>query len=270
MKTAKQTAPGMPRGLAGLFDDYERKELFRKYIFFLGWVEVLIFAVAYLYQLGGTGVDRMGAVEQGFPWKTYFFIAFIVPVTITFLIGIVIAGFNTYMTGEEPTGAAEEVGTSSKVASSSRIEKLQKLVVWIQRLPFLALLVLVGLGAGFLYKLDSILSFLEVVGEKSFRVLLVSGASILVLASVLGFVVIVLNYQLRKQTLSYQYRSEVAERFGLIILDDNTVLSSEGKLLVQGRKWKSSVPLLPGTPEQTAEAEKAAPMARRVDLETTG
>lgn len=270
MKTAKQTPAGMPRGLAGLFDDDERKELFRKYIFFLGWVEVLIFAVAYLYQLGDTGVDRMGGVEHGFPWKTYFFIAFIVPVTITFLIGVVIAGFNKYMTGQELDEAAGEAGAPSKDASSSRLEKLQRVVVWIQRLPFLVLLVLVGLGAGFIYKLDSILSFLEVVGEKSFRVILISGAVALGIASVFGFILIVLNYQLRKQTMSYQYRSEVAQRFGLIILDDNTVLNSEGKLLVQGRKWKSSVPLLPGTPEQRPEQEKPAPMARRVDLETTG
>ncbi len=270
MKTAKQTPAGMRRGLAGLFDDCERKELFRKYIYFLGWVQVLIFAVAYLYQLGDTGVERMGGVERGFPWKTYFFIAFIVPVTITFLIGVVIAGFNKYMTGEDLDESVGEASEPSKDASSSRIEKLQKVVVWIQRLPFLALLVLVGLGAGLIYKLDSILNFLEVFGEKSFRILLVSGAVVLGIASVFGFILIVLNYQLRKQTMSYQYRSEVAERFGLIILDDNTVLNSEGKLLVQGRKWKSSVPLLPGAPEQRSEQEKPAPMARRVDLETTG
>lgn len=272
MKTTKQTPGSSLHGLAGLFDDYERKELFRKYIYFLGWVEVLIFVVAYLYQLGDTGVEQVGAVEHGFPWKTYFFIAFVVPVGITFLIGVVISGFNKYMTGaedrEEDSPEAEHAA-SPGVDKSSRMAKLQRMVVWVQRLPFLALLILVGISAGFIYKLDAILGFLEHVGEKSVNILLMSGAALLGIASVFGFILIVLNYQLRKKTMAYQYRSEMADRFGLIILDDNTVLSGEGKLLVQGRKWKDSVPLLPSAPAEPAVDETLSAIPRRVDLETT-
>jgi len=269
MKTANQTPADRQRGLAGLFDDDERKELFRKYIFFLGWVQVLIFVIAYLYQLGDTGIEQVGAVEQGFPWKTYFFIAFIIPVAITFLIGVVIVGFNRYLSGDEQAEAVAEEGPSPAESTSSRIARLQTVVVWVQRLPFLALLALVGLGAGFIYKLDSILIFLEQVGEKSVRILLISGAAVLGIASVFGFILIVLNYQLRKKTMAYQYRSEVAERFGLIILDDNTVLNSEGKLLIQGRKWKTSVPLLPGSTQEPAVETTATAIPRPADLETT-
>jgi len=78
-----------------------------------------------------------------------------------------------------------------------------------------------------------------------------------------------MNYQLRKKTMAYQYRSEVAERFGLIILDDNTVLNSEGKLLIQGRKWKTSVPLLPGSTQEPAVETTATAIPRPADLETT-
>ncbi|MCU0588214.1 MAG: hypothetical protein MUF52_08670 [Syntrophobacteraceae bacterium] len=271
MKTAKQTPAGSKRGLAGLFDEGERKELFRKYIYFLGWVEVLIFIVAYLYQLGDTGVDQVGSVERGFPWKTYFFVAFIVPVAITFLLGMVIAGFNKYLADgdRDPEDAAPDSSGPSRESTVTRLERLQKVVVWVQRLPFLALLALVGLSAGFIYKLDSILSFLEMVGERSVRVLLISGAVVLGIASIFGFILIILNYQLRKQTMSYEYRSEVAERFGLIILDDHTVLNSEGKLLVQGRQWKSSVPLLSASSEPASGQQQPVAMARRVDLETT-
>jgi hypothetical protein len=273
MKTPKQAPSGSMQGIAGLFDDYERKELFRKYIYFLGWVEVLIFVVAYLYQLGDTGVEQVGAVERGFPWKTYFFIAFILPLVITFLIGVVIAGFNKYMTGAEhanPAGVDAAPAESQRTEhGSSRIAKLQRMVVWVQRLPFLALLILVGLGAGFIYKLDAILTFIEHVGEKSIRILLISGSVLLGVASLFGFILIILNYQLRKKTMAYQYRSDVAERFGLIILDDNTVLNSEGKLLVQGRQWKDSVPLLPGAAKEPRGEEESAAIPRRVDLETT-
>jgi hypothetical protein len=69
--------------------------------------------------------------------------------------------------------------------------------------------------------------------------------------------------------MAYQYRSDVAERFGLIILDDNTVLNSDGKLLIQGRKWKASVPLLPGSTQEPAVEVKSTAMPRPVDLETT-
>ena len=38
--------------------------------------------------------------------------------------------------------------------------------------------------------------------------------------------------------MEYQYKTQVAEKFGLVILEDNTVLNSSGKLLVNGRKFK--------------------------------
>ncbi len=263
-------APDKPRkGIAGLFDDAERKELFRKYLCFLGWVEILILIASYLYQLGDGRYDVAGAVQAGFPWRTYFYIAFITPVAITFLVGMVIVGFNRYFAEVDPTvqSASSEAEKQSEV--SSRMRTLQNMVVWVQRLPFLALLLLLGVGSIFFYKLDSIVAFLSNVGEKSIRALLIMGAVGLGLASLFAFILIVLNYQLRKKTMAYQYRSEVAERFGLIILDDNSVINSEGKLLIQGRGMKESLPLLP---EKTTEAKSdPAPVAvrSRVDLEPT-
>ena len=66
----------------------------------------------------------------------------------------------------------------------------------------------------------------------------------------------------------YQYKSQVAERFGLIILEDNTVLDRDGKLLVNGKKWKSAVPLLPAEVKPVCE-ESGRPVPPSPDLETS-
>ncbi len=268
-KPPQQAATQRPKGVAGLFDDTERKELFRKYLYFLGWIEILILIASYLYQLGDGRYDASGAVQVGFPWRSYFYIAFITPVAITFLVGVVIVGFNKYFADVDP--GAEEAGDAGErePEAASRLRKLHGMVVWVQRLPFLALLLLLGVGSVFFYKLDAIVEFLSSVGERSVKGLMILGAVALGLASLFAFILIVLNYQLRKKTMAYQYRSEVAERFGLIILDDNSVINSEGKLLIQGRGMKASIPLLP---EKTTEGRDESPpvaVRTRVDPEPT-
>ena len=145
------------------------------------------------------------------------------------------------------------------------------MVTLLRKLPFLSLLLLLCVVVGFFYKLDSFLEFIAAVGEKSVQVVIIFIAALVGIASVFGLVLIVLNYQLRKRSMEYQYKSEMAQRFGLIILDDNTVLNNDGKLLVTGKKWKDSVPLLPAKTSETAKTD-GAPVhlpPGRPDLETT-
>lgn len=254
MKKNTDPSSSSLRGIAALFDDFERKELFKKYLFFLGWVEVLILAVCWLYQLGDGGYDRFGPVDIPFPWRAYFTVAFLAPVAITFLIGLVVVGFNKYFTAAEAEADKEHAfeidGMEMAGDPSGRLQKIYRWVHFLRRLPFLALLLLLAIGAGFIYKLDAILTFVAQVGEKSVKVFLISAIVLLAVGSIFALILIVLNYQLRKRSMEYQYKSEVAERFGLIILEDNTVLSREGKLLVSGKKWKENVPLLPGKASQ--------------------
>ncbi len=254
-------------GIASLFNDVERKELFRKYLYFLGWVEIVILLTCWLYQIGDSG--REGG--NTFPWRLYFMVAFLVPIGISFLLGTIIVGFNKYFGDQEPLVQTAQEGSESKNEGAGRIQQLNRMVTWIQRLPFLALLLLLAAGIGFVYKLDTVVSLIGNVGEKSIRILLVSGGVILLLLSIFAAVLIVLNYKLRKKAMEYQYKSQVAERFGLIILEDNTVMNSSGKLLVNGKKWKDAVQLLPepskdDKPSETSEERPASP--RPIDLET--
>ena len=226
--------------LANLFNGKERKELFIKYIIFLGWLEVLIFIGCWFYQLGTDGYDRFGPVEVPFPWKIYFLIAFLAPVATTFLIGMVIVGFNKYL--GEPVEEHSPPGNHSP--SSSKTERLKMTIDWLQKLPYLGLLVILSAGIAIVYNLDKIIRLLQAVGEKAFKMVFILGGALLGVVSILSFVLLLLNYKLRKREMEYNYRTQVAERLGLVILDDNTVLNEEGRLLVRGRKWKSSVPLL--------------------------
>ena len=59
--------------------------------------------------------------------------------------------------------------------------------------------------------------------------------------------------------MEYRYRSEMAERFGLIILEDNTVLNNEGKLISHGKKL---LPLLPADTPPGGRQETSGPPLR--------
>ncbi len=272
--SSEQSRPRL-RSIAGLFDDTERKEFFKKYLFFLAWVQVLILAVCWLYQLGDGSYDRFGPVGVAFPWKTYFLLAFLVPIGITFLIGVIIVGFNNYFIESQAEESPDLSGENARMLDekSGRIYKMYRMVHLIQKLPFLALLILLAIGTVFFYKIDALLSFLGNVGETSVKYMLMGGVILLALASLFGLILVLLNYQLRKRAMDYEYKRDVADRFGLIILEDNTVLNSEGQLLINGKKFKDkeNVPLLPmiKPSEKSSEGKSKTPLARPLDLGTS-
>ena len=127
---------------------------------------------------------------------------------------------------------------------------MSRLVAWVRKLPFLALLLLLGLSVAFFYKLDAIGTLIGTIGERSVKIVLTSLGVILLLASIFALILIVLNYRLRKSAMEYQYKAQVAEKFGLVILEDNTVLNSSGKLLVNGKKFKQANGSCPSCPRR--------------------
>jgi hypothetical protein len=62
----------------------------------------------------------------------------------------------------------------------------------------------------------------------------------------------VLNYKLRKKNMEYDYKREVMERLGIAILDERTMVDSQGQVLgpkhIDVTASNSSV-LPPGSPE---------------------
>jgi membrane protein implicated in regulation of membrane protease activity len=170
--------------------------------------------------------------------------------------GTVVVGFNKYFAEPEQACVESEAADSG---GTGRVQQLSRMVALIQRLPFLALLLLLGIGVAFFYKLDAVAAIIGNVGEKSAKIVLTSLIFIFAAASIFALILIILNYRLRKTAMEYQYKAQVAEKFGLVILEDNTVLNSSGRLLVNGRKFKkAALQLLPeGSGEVRATESKS-------------
>ena len=118
-------------------------------------MEVLIFLVCWVYQLGIDEVAATGAVvDIPFPWKMYFTVSFIAPVAVTFLTGIVVVGFNSFLYGRRGEPIFKE---DSQDATAGRLARIANFCL---KLPFLFLLLLLGVLAGVAYNMGEIVLFL--------------------------------------------------------------------------------------------------------------
>lgn len=213
------------KGVAALFEKEELKDLLRSYLVAIFVIEGFIFFVSFLSQIGPESVP--------FPWKSYFFAAFTIPLTITFLLGIIILSFDRYIFGHQ--GISNEISDIFQAASEtrSRIQKFHASLYVIRQFPFLlGLLALLALSVT-AYKLNDILVVVGHVGERTAHYLFIGLAVLLAIAVVIGLIWIFLSYNLRKKTLEYefQYKKEVIEKTGLILLGDNRVMNREGRML---------------------------------------
>ncbi|MCD6526141.1 MAG: hypothetical protein J7K75_04010 [Desulfuromonas sp.] len=225
-----QQKGSVPRkGIAALFGREELKDLFIKYLILIGVIEGFIFFVSFLSQLGPENVP--------FPWKSYFFAAFIIPLTITFLLGVIVLGFDRYLYGHQPSGV---VGTGLGVSNSeqqSRVQKFHAVIYVIRQIPFLMGLLLLVALSGVVYKLDGILAVIGHVGEQTAHYLFIVLAVVLGVGVILGLVWMFMSYNLRKKGMEfqYQYKKDIVEKTGLIILDDDRVMDQQGKILTGGQ-----------------------------------
>lgn len=214
------------KGVASLFDDYEIKDLFRRYVQLLIVVEVLIFLVCWVYQLGIDQVAVTGKpVDVPFPWKAYFLVSFSAPVAVTFLVGIVVVAFNSFLYGQKGGPVFKETtadGTPSKLIKAAN---------FCFQLPFLLTLLLLGIFIGVVYNLGAIMGYLARFGEAAAKVALIGLGCILVAGTIFGVVRMVLNYKLRKKNMEYDYKREVMERLGIAILDEQTMIDSRGQVV---------------------------------------
>lgn len=87
-------------GIASMLDKSEIKEYFDTFFILVLGIEFVIFVAHFI---GAIGPDK-----GSFPWKQYFFISFIAPVVLTFLVGLIIIGFNYYIFGDDYTEPEED------------------------------------------------------------------------------------------------------------------------------------------------------------------
>ena len=212
-------------GVASLFDSIQLKAWFLHYLYFIIGVEILIFLVSF--------VGSIGPNKGPFPWKFYFFVSFTIPIAITFLLGIFILAFNKYLFGnsllEENNEHEEGVNSERK----SYLLKMNMLLNNMRHAPFLSVMFLLILGSVVAYKIDDIMLIFFNAGEKVIKYVLISIAILLAVGLIFGVFWVIANYKLRKKHMEhhFQYKKDVMAQMGLLIMDDETVINKDGKII---------------------------------------
>lgn len=214
-------------GIASMLDKSEIKEYFDTFFILVLGIEFVIFVAHFI---GSIGPDK-GA----FPWKQYFFVSFIAPVVLTFLVGLIIIGFNYYIFGDEYAKKSE-----AKISDEPKGKKLlysaRSFIGLLNQMPVLAGLFTLGLGSVILYKLDIILRVIGHVGERTAFYIFIALA--VVTAGALIFLLFWMFWKFRLHKLEmerrWEFRRQVMEKSGLIILDNNVVLNENGEVIVNG------------------------------------
>jgi len=240
-------------GLATLFDGVELKSFFINYLWFVVAVEILIFLVSFLGNLGPN--------KGPFPWKFYFYVAFVTPVAITFLLGVFILAFNQFIFGNTPASGEGGDADDEAVDSRSKLFQFNLFVTHMKKVPFLPLLFVLLAATVLFYKLDAIFLFIFNAGEKVVTYLLIACGVLLVAGLIFGIAWIISNYRLSKKQMEheYRYRNDVMDKLGFLIMEDDTVIDKNGKLVSQKQhllpspsedsgKDRENIKILPASP----------------------
>jgi hypothetical protein len=211
--------------IASYFTKADRKKLFFDYLKLVGIMEIVIFIVVVLW----ASDDKYHRVQTAFPWREYVFVAFAFPIVVTFLMGVIITGFN-YFLGDS--------GEQTEAEGPAPDNQMEAVISQIKRLPYLSLLFLLLVTVLALYNMNHIMAWLSSLGYNTFLFLtyILAGLGVIVVIYLMFF--LFFKYRLNQKHLKYQYYTNISERHGLIILDDRTVLHKNGSLLVQGRRWR--------------------------------
>ncbi len=214
-------------GVAGLFDSVELKSFFINYLYFIIGVEIIIFLVSFLGNLGPS--------KGPFPWKFYFYVAFVAPVAITFLLGVFILAFNQYLFGNRILKTEGDDPSEEDIEQKGQMLKIGSFLSNMRQVPFLPMLFLLIAGAVLVYKMDAIFLFMINAGEKVISYILIAAGVLLVAGLIIGLIWVVTNYKLSKKHMEheYKYRNEVMEKLGFLILEDDTVIDKNGKTVNQ-------------------------------------
>jgi hypothetical protein len=224
-----------PKTISHLFSDVERKTILKHYLLFMGIIEICIFIFCWFYQMGTQDYDRFGPVDIPFPWRIYFLLAFLTPVIITFLVGIFLVAFNKYLADHDSRIATEDKQTSIE---RSRFESVVQTLL---NLPFLLSLFLVGIGAGIIYRIDDIVNYLQRLGEQSVQFLLILICTTLGLGTLFGLTWMLFTYKLKKKSMEYEFKTHVMDKFGIAVLEDNTMITRSGHLLTHEKSAPNSL-----------------------------
>jgi flagellar basal body-associated protein FliL len=221
------------RGISTLFDKDELKKIIRWYIALIFLLEVIIFCSCFLFQLE--------PVNLPFPWKYYFLSSFLVPIAVTFLLGIFVTAFNIFVFGSsnpQTTDSENPENSDESPKQHSYVNRLNASLSFIRQAPFLLTLLLLGVGSIIFSQLDTLIVFMGEIGVKAVEYVLIILGVIFAVATVFALIWIFMKYKIEKMKYEYQYKQDVMTNLGLLIMDSNTVINNQGEVIIQNESKK--------------------------------
>ena len=222
------------KGVSTLFDKYALKKFIGYYIGLIFLLEVIIFASCFLFQLE--------PVNLPFPWKYYFLASFLVPIAITFLLGIIVTAFNLFIFGYSTPQSVDSASPDKDEIKNSYPNRINASLTLVRQIPFLLALLLLGIGSIIFSQLDTLIIFLGKIGVIAVEYVLIILGVIFAVAVVFALIWVIMKYKLEKMKCDYQYKQDVMSHLGLLVIDKNTVINHEGKVIAQNNEKK----ILPG------------------------
>ena len=213
-------------GVASTFDSKGLNHFFVNYLTSMLVIEGLIFFFCF--------INHLATDSPEFPWKNYLFATFVTPIAITFVFGLIILTFNKYFF----KGAVEEPDPNGAFYSGTSLRKGDRLESFFQvvhRLPFLFSLLLLIAATAIAYKMDDIVLYAAQAGAATAQYLFITLVAVMAVVSLGIFAWMFLSYRLRQKTLatSHQYKMQLMDQFGMVQLDDGTMLNRNGDIVYQ-------------------------------------
>jgi hypothetical protein len=210
-------------GVASLFDGSELKKFFKSYLYLIFTLEILIFFISFLCQLK--------PINIAFPWRYYLLASFSMPIILTFLLGIIVKGFNLYFFGNIGSFQNSAQSADAQDESNGSSGKLNSSLHFLRHAPYLLSLLMLIAGAAIFSQIDHILAFVGNVGEKALLYSLVIVGVLFFIAIVFGFVLLVFKYKLEKIRQQNEYKKEVMLRLGMMVTDDDRLIQQDGRIV---------------------------------------
>ena len=217
-------------GVATLFDNIELKRFVKFYMGLIFFLEIIIFFLCFLLQLKPINIP--------FPWKYYFLASFLIPIAITFLLGVFVTAFNLFIFGNPNPQTDRIILTENGSEKNKYLNNFNLFISCIRQAPFLLGLLLLCIGTIIFSKLDTFIVLSREIGGKAIQYGFIVLGVVLAVAIVFGFVWLFIKYKLEKMKCRYEYKRDVMTKLGLLVIDNKTLINHEGQVITQDEAKK--------------------------------
>ncbi|MEJ2672127.1 MAG: hypothetical protein P8168_07990, partial [Deltaproteobacteria bacterium] len=185
------------------YDPLEKRYVFNSFLVVVALVEILILVFTLFWQMD-EGIFTNHPKVIPFPWSQYLLAAFIAPIALVFLFGVIIQGFDL-LCQESPTDSPD-ASPGKWGVRFRRLRYLLGLLIFMMVLVF----ALQGKAA-----LSLVAAAIKSIGLGGSYVLI----GLLALALLYLPLRLWLRYRLQTKAMEYQYLLTLAERHGVVVVD---------------------------------------------------